>query len=141
MTDCDKDVEKALASLEDLSARELEVTGEKLARRRDGLRAFGPVFADVARKRRGGPADNARFQLKTAIARVDERLAEQSKVLRHPSGRMCVTPWPSGRPARAASVTPRPSASQASWRDADTSRGPGQALLSRVRICRRAACR
>jgi hypothetical protein len=77
MSNCAKDVEKALATLEDLSARELEVTGEKLARRRDGLRGFGLVFGDVARKRRGGPADNARFQLETAIARVDERLAEQ----------------------------------------------------------------
>jgi hypothetical protein len=72
-------LDKALATLEDLSARELEVTGEKLSRRRDGLRNFGLIFGDVARKRRSESwsADNARFQLETAIARVDDRLAEQ----------------------------------------------------------------
>jgi hypothetical protein len=70
-------VDKALAALEDLSARELEVTGEKLSRRRDGFRNFGHVFAEVAQKRRSESSDNARFQLETAIARVDDRLAEQ----------------------------------------------------------------
>jgi hypothetical protein len=72
-------MEKALATLEDLRARELEVTGEKLSRRRDGLHNFGLVFGDVPQARRGESwsAGNSRFHLETAIARVDERLAER----------------------------------------------------------------
>ena len=56
-----------------------DLPGEKLSRRRDGLRDFGLVFGDVARGRGGGSrsADNARFHLETAIARTDDRLAER----------------------------------------------------------------
>jgi hypothetical protein len=55
------------------------VTGEKLSRRRDGFRNFGLVFGDVDQARRGGSwsAGQSRFHLETAIARVDDRLAEQ----------------------------------------------------------------
>ena len=49
----DKHVEKALATLEDLSARELEATGEKLVNRRDGWREFGLFFSALADERRG----------------------------------------------------------------------------------------
>jgi hypothetical protein len=75
----DKHMEKALATLEDLSARELEVTGEKLSLRRDGLRSFGLVFGDVTQARRGESwsAGNSRFHLETAVPRVDDRLAAQ----------------------------------------------------------------
>jgi hypothetical protein len=65
----DKHMEKALATLEDLSARELEVTGEKLSLRRDSLRSFGLVFGDVTQARRGESwsAGNSRFHLETAV--------------------------------------------------------------------------
>jgi hypothetical protein len=49
----DKHVEKALATLEDLSARELEATAAKLVNRRDGWREFGLFFSAPADERRG----------------------------------------------------------------------------------------
>jgi hypothetical protein len=68
---------KALAALDDVSLRELEVVAEKLSRRRDGLREFGCVFGDAARARRGDGFGSASYHLETAIAHVDDRLAER----------------------------------------------------------------
>jgi hypothetical protein len=133
MSDCDEDVEKALATLEHLSARELEVTGEKLARRRDGLRAFGLVFADVARTRRGGSVDNARFQLvKRRLPASTSASPNRSKMPRRPSGRMCARRWPSGirnprRPqaprARATARADRPVRLEVGGRDCSAGSG------------------
>lgn len=50
----DEVVLRALVALDEVSLRELEVAGERLSRRRDGLQAFGQVFADVANERDGG---------------------------------------------------------------------------------------
>ena len=59
--------------------RELEVTAEKLARRRDGFREFGFVFSDAAGERQGQSWKSSRQHLETAIARADDRLLERIK--------------------------------------------------------------
>jgi hypothetical protein len=73
----ERHVAKALAALDDVSLRELEVMAEKFSRRRDGLREFGCVFGDAARARSGEGFGSASYHLETAIAHVDERLAER----------------------------------------------------------------
>jgi hypothetical protein len=75
---------KALAALDVISLRELEAVAEKLTRRRDGLREFGCVFGDAARARRGDGFKSLSYHLKTAIAQVDDRLAEQIEDARAP---------------------------------------------------------
>jgi hypothetical protein len=69
---------KALAALDDVSLRELEAVAEKLTRRRrDGLRQFGLLFGAVASTRRGASFQSVSYHLETAIALVDDRLAER----------------------------------------------------------------
>jgi len=68
---------RALAALDDVSLRALEVVAEKLTRRVDGLREFGCVFGDAARARRGYGSGSASYHLETALSRVDDRLAAQ----------------------------------------------------------------
>ena len=72
----DKHVEQALATLEDLSARELEATAAKLVNRRDGWREFGQFFSALADERRGqrtwGAGD-------LPLSSVDDRLLERIK--------------------------------------------------------------
>lgn len=81
----DRHVEMALAALDDVSLRELEAVAEKLTRRRDGLREFGIVLGDVASGRRGAfGGKNSKFHLETAIARVDEGLAEKIEAAEAP---------------------------------------------------------
>ena len=72
-------MEKALATLEDVSMRELEVTAEKLTRRRDGFREFGFVFSDAAGEHQGQSWKSSRQHLETAIARADDPLLERIK--------------------------------------------------------------
>jgi hypothetical protein len=52
----DEHVAQALASLADVSARQLHATAEALERRRNGLRDFVSVFRDVAYSRELGSA-------------------------------------------------------------------------------------
>jgi hypothetical protein len=66
----DEVVLTALAALDEVSLRELEVAGERLSLRRDGLQAFGQVFADVANERDGG-FGQSRYHLKNAIERIE----------------------------------------------------------------------
>ena len=74
----DEHLDKALASLDDLTVRELEVTAEALASRRHPLHAFSSVFRDVADARTGGwKADIARFHLSESVSRADDALAER----------------------------------------------------------------
>lgn len=47
-------IARALAALDDVSIRQLEVAGERLTKRKDALHAFGQVFLDVANERQGG---------------------------------------------------------------------------------------
>jgi hypothetical protein len=88
----DKHVEQALATHEGLSARELEATAAKLVNRRDGWREFGLFFSALADERRGHRAwVPASFPFPAStIASWSE-----SRMLRHPSGRMCAMRWPS----------------------------------------------
>ena len=44
----DEHLDKALASLDDLTVRELEATSEPLERRKDGLGKFAGIFRNVA---------------------------------------------------------------------------------------------
>jgi len=72
----DKLVLKALASLNDMSVRQLEVAGERLMERRDTLHQFGQVFLDAANERDGG-FGQSRYHLENAIDAADDRLLEQ----------------------------------------------------------------
>ena len=72
----EKHVEKALAALEDLSARELEATAAKLVNRRDGWREFGLFFSALADERRGHRAWGAG---ELPLSSVDDRLLERIK--------------------------------------------------------------
>jgi hypothetical protein len=71
-----KHIARALAALDDVSIRQLEVAGERLTLRWDGLQAFGQVFADVANERDGG-FGQSRYHLKNAIDAADDRLLER----------------------------------------------------------------
>ena len=71
-----KHVEQALATLEDLSARELEATAAKLVNGRDGWREFGPFFSALADECRGQRAWCAG---ELPLSSVDDRLLERIK--------------------------------------------------------------
>jgi hypothetical protein len=74
----DEHVAKALASLADVSTRELHATTEALERRRNGLRDFVSVFRDVAYSRELGSAPKlADFHLRQAVEYGGDELAEQ----------------------------------------------------------------
>ena len=74
----DEHLDKAIASLGDLTVRELHATAEALARRRDPLHAFSSVFRDVANARgESWSTDIPRFHLRENVSRADEELAAQ----------------------------------------------------------------
>jgi hypothetical protein len=76
----DKHVAKALASLDDVSLRQLHATAEALGRRRNGLRDFAGVFRDVAYSRELGSAPKlADFHLRQAVEYGGDELAEQNR--------------------------------------------------------------
>jgi hypothetical protein len=81
----DEHVEKALASIEDLRARELEATAAKLVNRRDGWLEFGLFFSALADERRGHHVWGSR---ELPISSVNECLMEQIKGAEAPSGAM-----------------------------------------------------
>jgi hypothetical protein len=73
----DKHLAKALASLADVSARQLHATAGALGRR-SGLYDFASVFSDVAYSREHGPAPKlADFHLRQAVERGGGELAER----------------------------------------------------------------
>lgn len=72
----DEYVEKALATLEDLRARELEATAAKLVNRRDGWREFGLFFSALADERRGQRPWGAG---ELPLSSLDDRLLERIK--------------------------------------------------------------
>jgi hypothetical protein len=72
----DEHLDKALASLDDLTVRELEATAEALASRRHPLHEFSSIFRNVAGDRQGGwDTSLPRFHLGQAVSRADEELA------------------------------------------------------------------
>ena len=74
----DDHLDKAIASLDDLTVRELEATSEALERRKDGLEKFASIFRQVAHAREGGwSTDLPRFHLRDYVSRADEEFAAQ----------------------------------------------------------------
>jgi hypothetical protein len=70
-----KHIARALAALDDVSIRQLEVAGKRLTKRKDALHAFGQVFLDMANERQGG-FGQAKWHLQEAIEAVDDRAAD-----------------------------------------------------------------
>jgi hypothetical protein len=68
-------IARALAALDDVSIRQLEVAGERLTERKGALHAFGQVFLDVANQRQGG-FGQAKWHLQEAVDAVDEAAAD-----------------------------------------------------------------
>jgi hypothetical protein len=74
----DEYLDRALASLDDLTVRELEATAQALERRKDDLRDFASIFRNVAQARGGGWGTNLpRFHLAENGRRADEKFAAQ----------------------------------------------------------------
>ena len=73
----DEHLDKAIASLGDLTVRELHATAEALASRRHPLHAFSSVFRDVANARGESWSTDPRFHLRENVSRADEELAAQ----------------------------------------------------------------
>jgi hypothetical protein len=65
-----------LATLEGLSARELEATAAKLVNRRDGWREFGLFFSTLADERRGHRAWGAGDLPLSSVDRPLERIKD-----------------------------------------------------------------
>ena len=86
-------IDKALASLDDVSARELEAVAEKFVRPRDGLREFGFVFSAVCDERSGHAIVDPRFRLEQAIAGMDERLAARMAEAESPFWHYVIEAW------------------------------------------------
>jgi hypothetical protein len=64
----DEHLERALASLADVSTRQLHATAEALERGRNGLRAFASAFRDVAHSSELGAGPKlADFHLRQAV--------------------------------------------------------------------------
>jgi hypothetical protein len=71
----DEHLDKAFASLDDLSKRELEATADALTSRRHPLHDFASVFSDVAAAREGGWSANLhRYHVRQAVDRADDDL-------------------------------------------------------------------
>jgi hypothetical protein len=74
----DEHLERALASLAEVSTRQLHATAEALERGRNGLRPSTSVFRDVAYSRELGSRPTlADFHLRQAVKRGGDELAEQ----------------------------------------------------------------
>jgi hypothetical protein len=74
----DEHLDKAFASLEDFTVRELMATSEALERRRDSLRDFASIFRQVADARgESWGTDLPRFHLGECVSRADEQFAVQ----------------------------------------------------------------
>ena len=71
----DEHLDKAFASVDDLTVRELEATAEALASQRHPLHEFSSIFRNVAGAREGGwDSSLARFHLGENVERADEEL-------------------------------------------------------------------
>ena len=78
MSDVDKHLDKAFASLDDIPARELQATAKALEGRRDGLGKFASIFRNVADARgQSWSTDIPRFHLREYVSGADEELAAQ----------------------------------------------------------------
>jgi hypothetical protein len=70
----DRHIDKAFASLDDLSMRELEATADALPRRHS-LYAFANVFRSVAHAREGGWNTNIpRYHVSEFVSRADDEV-------------------------------------------------------------------
>lgn len=73
----DKHLGKAVACLDDLTARELEATAEALESRRHPLHDFSSIFRGVADAREGGWDSSAHFHLGQCVMRAEDDLLER----------------------------------------------------------------
>jgi hypothetical protein len=74
----DEHIAKALASLDDLSKRELEATADALTSRRHPLHDFSSVFWQVAYSREDGSDPSlARYHVRENVERADDDLLER----------------------------------------------------------------
>jgi len=74
----DEHVAQALATLGDVTARQLHATAQALERRRDCMGEFSSVFRDVAYSRKDGSDPHlAEFHIRQAVERGGDELAER----------------------------------------------------------------
>ena len=93
----DKHLDEAIASLDELTARELEATAEALASRRHPLHEFSSIFRNVAGARgESWDADLPRFHLGQAVSRADGEFAARIADASAPFWAQCAMRWPSG---------------------------------------------
>ena len=93
----DEHLDKAFASLEDFTVRELMATSEALERRRDSLRDFASIFRQVADARgESWGTDLPRFHLGECVSRADDSSPCRLRMRRPRFGAMCAMRWPSG---------------------------------------------
>jgi hypothetical protein len=93
----DEHLDKALASLKDLTVRELEATSGALELRKDGLGKFASTFPQVAHAREGGWGRIFPTSPVGSVSPAPTRSSpRRSRMLRRPSGRMCRMRRPSG---------------------------------------------
>jgi len=93
----DKHLEKAFASLDDLSVRELVATAEAIGGRRHPLHDFSSIFRNVATARGSGwSTDIARLHIRKSVEGADAELIER---IVGTSGRsVCLgLDWPNSR--------------------------------------------
>jgi len=92
----DNHLAKALASLADVSARQLHATAGRSGGG-GGCRTSPASSATSAYSRESGSAPKlADFHLRQAVKRGGDDLAGRIEMPRHPSGGTCATRWPSG---------------------------------------------
>ena len=78
MSQVDKHLEKAFASLDDLSVRELVATAEAIGGRRHALHDFSSIFRNVATARGSGwSTDIARLHIRKSVEGADAELIER----------------------------------------------------------------
>lgn len=74
----DEHLERAFASLDEVSVRELEATAKLLERRRDLLGDFSSVFREVAWARENDSDPHlVRFHVRQSVQRADEDFMKQ----------------------------------------------------------------
>jgi hypothetical protein len=132
----DEHLDKAFASLDDISVRELEATAEALERPRDVLGRFSSVFRDVAFAREAAGTGAWPASTCAATSSVAEKTSSSgSRRPRRPSGAPYATLLPSSRTtvrsAQSRSARRRAAAGGTSSPDPRHRRGGGGLSLGR----------
>ena len=94
----DEHLNKAIASLGDLTVRELHATAEALASAGIPCTPSAASFATSPTRAAKAGARNPRFHLRENVSRADEELAAQIADAPAPFWRQCAMRWPSGIP-------------------------------------------